>query len=101
MPSCAFLFRSEYLLHNDGRFKSFAHFKQTLSKKDGFRVDHVGGCPEETDWRKLCLQGSGRSAAQGRAQCRAYQTRGTRALLQRKLMHAQTNVRTTKSMRKN
>ena len=30
-----------FFFHNDGKFKTFAEFRKTLSSKQAYRVDHV------------------------------------------------------------
>ena len=73
---------------NLGRFPDWPTFRKALNSATGVRVDHVGGCPEVTDFTKLELSDRKKSERQGQQERRAYKTRGKRVLLQRRL-HAE------------
>ena len=75
-----------FYFHNDGQFETFSEFRKTLSTKKGYRVDHMGGLPNETNVLFLQLQTAGESVKQGGQRRRALKLTGEGALLQRRLL---------------
>ena len=66
-------------------FQTFAQFRKTLSAKKGYRVDHMGGLPSETNAFRLQLITAKESAEQGGAQRRYLKRSGESGLSQNRL----------------
>ena len=64
---------------------SLKDFRQSLKRKDGLRVDHVGGLPAQTDVRRLALHSNDESCSQGGAQKKTLRQTGKGVQLQRRL----------------
>ena len=75
-----------FFFHNDGQFETFSEFRKTFRAKKGYRVDHMGGLPNETNVLRLQLQAAGESVKQGGQRRRALTLSGEGALLQRRLL---------------
>ena len=71
--------------HFDREFASLKDFRKSLKRKDGFRVDHVGGLPAQTDVRRLALHSNDESCSQGGAQKKTLRQTGKGVQLQRRL----------------
>ena len=74
-----------YFFHNDGKFQTFAQFRKQLSAKKGYRVDHMGGLPSETNAFRLELLTAKESAEQGGSQRRCLKRSGESGLSQNRL----------------
>ena len=74
-----------YYSHCDKEFASVKDFRTSLKRKDGFRVDHVGGLPAQIDVRRLALHANAESCSQGGAQKKTLRQTGKGVQLQRRL----------------
>ena len=61
-----------YFFYNDEKFKTYKKFRQELGRKDGARVDHMGGTSEIIDVCRLDLTPAAGSSDQGGGRRRKY-----------------------------
>ena len=90
-----------FFFHNDGQFNTFSEFRKTLRAQKGYRVDHMGGLPNETNVLRLQLQAAGESVKQGGQRRRALTLCGEGALLQRRSVKHDAHRRLLKRPAKN